>query len=401
MQANRRASSSMNQRASSTGLPVNRQHPQNAHGGMRWLLATSSLVGLAPCKPTEVRSTKPLLVQGIEAPAWVTIEHGTCYPSGHCPHYRLTVHGDGRVEYFGKSHVHTRGPRTASIDPNTATAALHQLAAIDVLAEAPECRHRDTAHSHAPRTRLEVIGKTDGMVVLCDDETFASARNIARKLEREVDAAGWVGTWYPCPSLQVGLRGKDQPVRFIDLGYDPAAGPASWAELFVRDAVRFGTAAIPGFKVTVTGVRTADEGVEVAERRAIETRDLLLGEGLDPRLMNLSTRVEEAPAFSAEVEVEIPGCGLGRDTTTTADRTRPSLATHTSTSEPGDACEPCDGSCATGQICGDAWVCIPNDCESDEDCPTSYICDASSSTCTTCCMASVELAPRPHPASDR
>ena len=46
----------------------------------------------------------------------VTMERLGCY--GRCPVYRLTIHGDGLVEYDGTSYVHSKGKHETRIPPD-------------------------------------------------------------------------------------------------------------------------------------------------------------------------------------------------------------------------------------------------------------------------------------------
>jgi len=44
----------------------------------------------------------------------IKLERIGCY--GTCPAYTVTIHGDGRVEYSGKSHVKESGPREGRVE---------------------------------------------------------------------------------------------------------------------------------------------------------------------------------------------------------------------------------------------------------------------------------------------
>ena|SRR5438445_9510076 len=45
----------------------------------------------------------------------ITLERTPCY--GHCPVYTVTVHGNGMVEYLGKSNVDIPGAQMTTVDP--------------------------------------------------------------------------------------------------------------------------------------------------------------------------------------------------------------------------------------------------------------------------------------------
>jgi len=44
----------------------------------------------------------------------IQLERSPCY--GNCPEYSVTIHGDGRVEYNGKTHVTEKGAREGRIE---------------------------------------------------------------------------------------------------------------------------------------------------------------------------------------------------------------------------------------------------------------------------------------------
>jgi hypothetical protein len=56
----------------------------------------------------------------------VRLERTACL--GSCPAYTVTIHGDGRVEYAGKSHVKVTGARAGRVDPGTIRALVSEFA---------------------------------------------------------------------------------------------------------------------------------------------------------------------------------------------------------------------------------------------------------------------------------
>lgn len=60
----------------------------------------------------------------------VTLDRGGCF--GDCPSYRVTVHGDGRVEYEGFGFVDVRGRHSYSIPPAEAAALIERLRGRDL-----------------------------------------------------------------------------------------------------------------------------------------------------------------------------------------------------------------------------------------------------------------------------
>lgn len=57
----------------------------------------------------------------------VNFERKACF--GTCPAYTVTIHGDGRVEYVGKSDVKEQGSRQGRVDKAAVKALMSQFAA--------------------------------------------------------------------------------------------------------------------------------------------------------------------------------------------------------------------------------------------------------------------------------
>jgi hypothetical protein len=56
----------------------------------------------------------------------IQLERTACY--GTCPGYSVTIHGDGRVEYNGKSHVKESGAREGRMEPDAIRALASEFA---------------------------------------------------------------------------------------------------------------------------------------------------------------------------------------------------------------------------------------------------------------------------------
>lgn len=56
----------------------------------------------------------------------VRLERSRCY--GSCPEYSVTIHGDGRLEYEGKSNVKDKGELTGAIEPKEIRTLLSEFA---------------------------------------------------------------------------------------------------------------------------------------------------------------------------------------------------------------------------------------------------------------------------------
>ena len=58
--------------------------------------------------------------------ATIVLERTYCF--GNCPAYTVTIHGDGRVEYAGKSNVKVTGSKEGRIEPEAVRALLSEFA---------------------------------------------------------------------------------------------------------------------------------------------------------------------------------------------------------------------------------------------------------------------------------
>ena len=73
----------------------------------------------------------------------LTMSRGGCYRD--CPSYSLTVSADGRVEYFGRSHVSVRGAHSGRVDPQALTTLRAQLQTVDFSVPLRRYRHGTAA----------------------------------------------------------------------------------------------------------------------------------------------------------------------------------------------------------------------------------------------------------------
>jgi hypothetical protein len=65
------------------------------------------------------------LVEGDIKTVLIHFERKACY--GSCPAYTLTIHGDGRIEYVGATHVKTSGSRVGRIEAKDFKALLAEF----------------------------------------------------------------------------------------------------------------------------------------------------------------------------------------------------------------------------------------------------------------------------------
>ncbi len=60
----------------------------------------------------------------------VTLDRGGCF--GDCPSYRVTLHGDGRVDYDGQGFVDVRGRHSYTVPPDEVAALIERLRGRDI-----------------------------------------------------------------------------------------------------------------------------------------------------------------------------------------------------------------------------------------------------------------------------
>jgi hypothetical protein len=93
----------------------------------------------------------------------IQLERTACY--GTCPAYSVTIHGDGRVEYNGKSHVKEIGTREGQIKTDKIRALASVFAKVKFwgLAEdysATKCKGRVCTDMATAITELSIRGAT-------------------------------------------------------------------------------------------------------------------------------------------------------------------------------------------------------------------------------------------------
>jgi hypothetical protein len=93
----------------------------------------------------------------------IQLERTACY--GTCPAYSVTIHGDGRVEYNGKSHVKEMGTREGRIEMDKIRALASVFAKMKFwgLAEdysAAKCKGRVCTDMATAITELSIRGVT-------------------------------------------------------------------------------------------------------------------------------------------------------------------------------------------------------------------------------------------------
>jgi hypothetical protein len=77
------------------------------------LLLVAAISARPADQPTDLNSLSDTDLKTVT----VRLERIGCY--GNCPAYAVTIHGDGQVEYNGKSHVKESGAQQARLEPDT------------------------------------------------------------------------------------------------------------------------------------------------------------------------------------------------------------------------------------------------------------------------------------------
>ena len=145
--------------------------------------------------------------------AVITLERTSCY--GACPVYKITISGDGRVEYEGRSFVRVVGKREAKIDPAAVKKLIQQFEAI---------------HYFELQDKYETIKNPDGTETMISDmpttltslslngkskkiEAYYGVPDELEELERMIDEVAGSKRWVTIDAEQVReeIRGGWNP----------------------------------------------------------------------------------------------------------------------------------------------------------------------------------------------
>ena len=136
----------------------------------RFLHANSLVMGLLVFLTTPVSTTnhghvqdlRSLTDEGIKS-LTVRFERTACY--GSCPAYTLTIHGDGRLQYFGKAHVKETGTREGRMDTDKIKSLLSEFSnanfmEIEEKYSVEKCRGRFCTDLPTATTEISIKGVT-------------------------------------------------------------------------------------------------------------------------------------------------------------------------------------------------------------------------------------------------
>ena len=121
----------------------------------------------------------------------VTIERQLCF--GTCPHYSLTLHATGQVDFEGRDYVCARGTHHARVDPADARELLHDLERAGYF----ELRWTfgDWASDHPTvNTRLELGGRAR---MIRHDRGDQGAPRHLNRMEDAIDEIAGTRRWLP------------------------------------------------------------------------------------------------------------------------------------------------------------------------------------------------------------
>jgi hypothetical protein len=121
------------------------------------------------------------------ANAVIMLERTTCF--GTCPAYTLTIHGDGRVEYDGKSYVKITGSQGSTISPDLVKDLVDAFYKIDYFSLQDEYRENVT-DLPTTITSIAIDGKTKKVL---DYGTIAPQG--LKDLEKKIDQVAGTDTW--------------------------------------------------------------------------------------------------------------------------------------------------------------------------------------------------------------
>ena len=157
-------------------------------GSVAVLLASSVIVG---CRDV----AKPRKLSSVS----ITLERTPCY--GICPAYTVTLHGNGAVEYFGKSRVDMPGSQKGSVDPRHVLDLLQTLKEIHFF-ELQERYFEDCSDLPTAIVTLREDGRfkqVSNYYGGCERKTSGPQVDLA-KLSGQIDAIAQSSRWVVCNS---------------------------------------------------------------------------------------------------------------------------------------------------------------------------------------------------------
>lgn len=133
----------------------------------------------------------------------VRLSRSGCY--GPCPSYTVTIHGDGRIDYVGRSHVFISGAQQGQAEATSLAALRTRLRAADFSPLANRYRHGSPAcglwTTDMPTVIVEVF--SDGRRQRAEhDYGCAAAPAALTQIEQAIDAVAQSSQWTIGRSLE-------------------------------------------------------------------------------------------------------------------------------------------------------------------------------------------------------
>lgn len=172
---------------------------------MKHFLLTALAIMLAACSAAAPQATPTPTPAPAPTPDYsslvITLERTVCF--GFCPIYRLTVYGDGRVEYEGDRNVDVEGLQTSTLTPEQVQELVDAYQAADYFNlkddyTAPVTDLPSTITSVTIEGQTKVITNYGGCMEFDAAEKAPQALcDFEAKIDSVTNSAQWVGTPTP------------------------------------------------------------------------------------------------------------------------------------------------------------------------------------------------------------
>jgi hypothetical protein len=167
---------------------------------MKKIIFSLLVLALAACsvvapQPTATPSPAPTPTPDFST-VQITLERTPCF--GFCPVYKLTIHGDGTVEYDGENNVNVTGHQTAQLTQaqmQELVTTFQQAGYFDLKENytAPVTDLPSTITSFSLEGRSKLITNYGGCTIDSSEKAPQALCDLEAKIDSIVNSAQWVG----------------------------------------------------------------------------------------------------------------------------------------------------------------------------------------------------------------
>lgn len=168
---------------------------------MKKIIFSLLVLALAACsvvapQPTATPSPAPTPTPDYSS-VQITLERTACF--GFCPIYKITIHGDGTVEYDGERNVTVTGHQTSQLTQAQLAelvAAFQQAGYFDLKENytAPVTDLPSTITSFSFEGRSKLITNYGGCTIDSSERAPQALCDLEAKIDSLANSAQWVGT---------------------------------------------------------------------------------------------------------------------------------------------------------------------------------------------------------------